>query len=79
MCFFLIIAFFLQVPASPGSSASSLTIVTATSSNSDSTNRWANVIWNMKLVKAMFSDNRRDAVTTKMTTRQQVSSHIIPA
>lgn len=30
----------LQVPASPGSSASSLTIVTAISSNSDS-NRWA--------------------------------------
>lgn len=29
----------LQVPASPGSSASSLTIVTAISSNSDSTNR----------------------------------------
>uniref|UniRef100_A0A667WLK4 Enhancer of mRNA-decapping protein 4 n=1 Tax=Myripristis murdjan TaxID=586833 RepID=A0A667WLK4_9TELE len=30
-----------SVPASPGSSASSLTIVTAISSNSDSTSRWA--------------------------------------
>uniref|UniRef100_A0A7N6A0N4 Enhancer of mRNA-decapping protein 4 n=1 Tax=Anabas testudineus TaxID=64144 RepID=A0A7N6A0N4_ANATE len=33
----------LQVPASPGSSASSLTIVTAISSNSDSTNRWVSL------------------------------------
>uniref|UniRef100_A0A7N6AXY4 Enhancer of mRNA-decapping protein 4 n=1 Tax=Anabas testudineus TaxID=64144 RepID=A0A7N6AXY4_ANATE len=32
-----------SVPASPGSSASSLTIVTAISSNSDSTNRWVSL------------------------------------
>uniref|UniRef100_A0A8C2WHT1 Enhancer of mRNA-decapping protein 4 n=1 Tax=Cyclopterus lumpus TaxID=8103 RepID=A0A8C2WHT1_CYCLU len=39
-----------SVPASPGSSASSLTIVTAISSNSDSTNRWTHSLTSTSLL-----------------------------